>query len=55
MTVSRKSKYLPAAGITIAAQERDKSDCKFLIPATSTQSGPIVCRSVDQRVRRAKG
>jgi hypothetical protein len=30
-------------GTIIAAQDRDNNDCKFFIPATSTQSGPIVC------------
>jgi hypothetical protein len=33
---------IPVTGIITAIHDRDNSDCKFLMPATSTQSGPIV-------------
>lgn len=40
-----KRQNLLIAGIITATHDRDNSDCKFFIPATSTQSGPIVCVS----------
>lgn len=37
--------HVPVAGMMTAAQDKDNSDCRFLMPATSTQSGPIVYAS----------
>jgi len=34
--------HVPVAGMMTVAQDKDNSDCRFLMPATSTQSGPIV-------------
>lgn len=42
MSIS-ETETVPIDGMIIVVQDKDNRDCKFLIPATSTQSGPIVC------------
>lgn len=40
---SKGSRILPVVGMMMVAHDRDSSDCRFLMPATSTHNGPMVC------------